>query len=195
MAVDSQKLKELRAMTSAGMLDCKKALEENGNDLEKSAEYLRKKGIVKAVKKMDREATEGGIVSYIHHNGKLGVLLQLNCETDFVAKNEMFKELGKNIAMHIAASNPLYITPEEVPEDLVSKERTIQKETLVKEGKPENVVEKILEGKMNKYVSEISLLKQAYVKDPKTSIEDLLKEGISKLGENITVGKFVRYSI
>ena len=195
MAVDSQKLKELRSMTAAGMLDCKKALEENGNDLEKSAEYLRKKGIVKAVKKMDREATEGGIVSYIHHNGKLGVLLQLNCETDFVAKNDMFKDLGKNIAMHIAASNPLYVTPEEVPEELVNKERDIQKETLLKEGKPENVIDKILEGKLNKFVSDMSLLKQPFVKDPKTSIEDLLKEGISKLGENITVGKFVRYSI
>ncbi|MES0491223.1 MAG: translation elongation factor Ts [Leptospirales bacterium] len=195
MAVDTQKLKELRSMTSAGILDCKKALEENDNDLEKSAEYLRKKGIVKAVKKMDREATEGGIFSYIHHNGKLGVLLQLNCETDFVAKNDMFKELGKNIAMHIAASNPVYISPDEVPEDIVNKERDIQKETLLKEGKPENVIEKILEGKMAKYVNEISLLKQAYVKDPKSSIEDLLKEGISKLGENISIGKFTRYSI
>jgi len=195
MAIDSEKIKQLREMTSAGMLDCKKALEETDGDIEKAAENLRKKGIVKAVKKMDRAATEGRFFSYIHHNGKIGVLLELNCETDFVAKNDFFLELGKDVAMHIAASAPQYANPDDVPADVIDKEMEIQKETLMKEGKPENVVEKILEGKKNKFVSELSLVKQPFVKDPQRTIEDLIKEAISKLGENITVGRFTRYSI
>ena len=195
MAIDSNKIKELRVMTSAGMLECKKALEETDGDIEKASEYLRKKGIIKAVKKMDREASEGGIFSYIHHNSKIGVLLELNCETDFVAKNDMFKELGKNVAMHVAAMAPVYVNPDEVPQDLIEKEMTIQKETLEKEGKPENVMEKIIEGKIKKFKQELSLTKQSFVKDPKVSIEDLIKESITKLGENISIGKFIRYSI
>jgi len=182
-------------MTSAGLLDCKKALEECGGDIEKAAEDLRKKGIIKAVKKMDREATEGRFFTYVHHNGKIGVLVELNCETDFVAKNEIFMELGKNIAMHIAASAPQYVRGEEVPAEIVAKEREIQAQTLKEEGKPENMIEKIMEGKIKKFVSEISLLTQPFVKDPQKTIEDLIKESISKLGENITIGRFIRYSI
>jgi len=195
MAVDSDKLKQLREMTSAGMLDCKKALEECNGDIEAASESLRKKGIIKAVKKMDREATQGSIFSYIHHNGKLGVLLQLNCETDFVAKNEVFQALGKDISMHIAAANPLYIRPEDVPAEDVEKEKEIQKEALIKEGKPANVIDKIMEGKIKKFTSESALVTQSFVKDPDKSIDDLIKESISKLGENISVGKFIRYSI
>jgi len=195
MAIDSGKIKELRGMTSAGMLDCKKALEETDGDIGKAADLLRKRGIIKAVKKMDRAAGEGRIFSYIHHNGKIGVMLELNCETDFVAKNELYEQLGKDISMHVAAMNPAYINPEDVPEDVVAKEREVQAEALKKEGKPDNVIEKILEGKINKFLSEHSLLKQSFVKDPQLTIEDLIKEGISKLGENISIGRFIRYSI
>lgn len=195
MAIDSEKIKQLRQMTQAGMLDCKKALEETSGDIEKAADYLREKGIVKAVKKMDRETKEGGIFSYIHHNGKIGVLVEINCETDFVAKNEKFKELGKNIAMHIAASNPLYVTPEEVPEEEIQKEKEIQAIALKEEGKPENVIDKILEGKLKKYRNEISLLGQPFVKEPKKTIDDLMKENISTLGENLSIRKFIRYVI
>jgi len=182
-------------MTSAGMLDCKKALEDCGGDVEKAAEELRKKGIIKAIKKMDRVAGEGRFFSYVHHNGKIAVLVELNCETDFVAKNEIFMELGKNVAMHIAASAPQYIKPEEVPQDLIDKEREIQLQTLKDEGKPANVIDKIMEGKLKKYVSDLSLLTQSYVKEPSHSVEDIIKECISKLGENISVGRFIRYTI
>lgn len=195
MAIDSAKIKELREMTSAGMLDCKKALEETDGDIKKAAELLRERGIAKAVKKMDRSAAEGSVFSYIHHNGKLGVLLELNCETDFVAKNEKFQELGKNIAMHIAASAPEYLTSDDVPEDAVEKEREIQKAALIEEGKPENVIDKILEGKLKKFKSEISLLDQPYVKEPKITINDLVKESISTIGENISIARFTRYAL
>ncbi len=195
MAVDSEKIKQLRAMTSAGMMDVKKALEETDGDIDKAVQLLRERGIIKAAKKMDRQASEGAVFSYIHHNGKLGVLLELNCETDFVAMNEKFAELGKNIAMHIAASAPQYIRAEEVPEETIAAEREIQKQALIEEGKPENAIEKILEGKIKKFVSEISLLDQPFVKDPKTTIGDLIKEGVTALGENISVARFTRYSI
>ena len=195
MAIDGEKIKELREMTSAGMLDCKKALEETNGDLEKAAHLLREKGITKAVKKMDRMAAEGGVFSYIHHNSKLGVLVELNCETDFVAKNEKFQELGKNIAMHIAAMSPQFIKSEDVSAEIIEREKELQKKALLEEGKPENVMEKILEGKMKKFIAELTLLGQAYVKEPKKTIEDLIKESISTLGENISVGRFTRYSI
>ena len=195
MAVEPEKIKALRDMTSAGMLDCKKALEECGGDIEKAAEDLRKKGIIKAVKKMDRVASEGRLFSYIHHNGKIGVIVELNCETDFVGKNDVFMELGKNIAMHIAASAPQYVKPEEVPLELIEKEREIQMQSLKEEGKPENVIEKIMEGKIKKFVSEMSLLTQSYVKEPSHTVEDIVKECISKLGENISIGRFIRYTI
>lgn len=195
MAVEPEKIKALREMTSAGMLDCKKALEDTNGDVEKAAEELRKKGIIKAVKRMDRVANEGRLFSYVHHNGKIAVIVELNCETDFVAKNDVFMELGKNIAMHIAAAAPLYIRSEEVPEDLVEKERKILLDLLKEEGKSGDVADKIVEGKLKKYVSEISLLNQAYVKETKSTIEEIIKEYISKLGENISIGRFVRYTL
>ena len=195
MALDAASIKSLREMTNAGMMDCKKALEEAGGDIDRAATILREKGIVKAVKKMDREASEGSVISYVHHNKKLGVLLVLNCETDFVAGNEVFQELGKNIAMHIAAMNPQYAKAEDVPQDVIDQERETQHAALKEEGKPENVIDKILEGKIKKFASEICLLEQAYVKEQKMTIADLIKESISKLGENISIGKFIRYEI
>lgn len=195
MAIDQEKIKNLREMTSAGILDCKKVLEETDGDLEKAAALLRERGIVKAVKKMDREASEGAIVSYVHHNGKIGVLVQLNCETDFVARNEKFLELGKSIAMHIAATNPLFIKVEDVSPELVEKEREIQRAALIEEGKPADKVDKILEGKMKKFASDICLLEQGFVKEPEKTVGDIIKASIATLGENIAVGRFVRYAL
>jgi len=194
MAVDSAKIKELRQITSAGILDCKKTLEETGGDIEKATALLRERGIIKAVNKMDREAAEGRFFSYIHHNGKIGVLLELNCETDFVGRTDDFQEIGKNIAMHIAAMNPAYLMAEDVPEAQVNEERELQKKALLDEGKPEKVIDKILQGKIKKYLSEITLMNQAYVKEPKMTIDELVKEGISKLGENISIGRFQRFA-
>ncbi len=195
MAIDQDKIKSLREMTSAGILDCKKILEETNGDLEKAASLLRERGIVKAVKKMDREASEGAIVSYVHHNGKIGVLVQLNCETDFVARNEKFLELGKSIAMHIAASNPQFVKAEEVSADVIAKEKEVQRAALIEEGKPADKVDKILEGKMKKFTSDICLLDQPFVKEPDKTVGDIIKASIAQLGENIAVGRFVRYAL
>lgn len=182
-------------MTSAGILDCKKVLEETSGDLEKAAALLRERGIVKAVKKMDREATEGAIISYIHHNGKIGVLIQLNCETDFVARNEKFQELGRSIAMHIAATNPQFVKAEDVSADVLEKEKEVQRAALIEEGKPADKLEKILEGKMKKFAADICLLDQPYVKEPEKTVGDIIKVSIATLGENISVGRFVRYAL
>jgi elongation factor Ts len=195
MAIDQEKIKTLREMTSAGILDCKKVLEETSGDLEKAASLLRERGIVKAVKKMDREASEGAIVSYVHHNGKIGVLVQLNCETDFVARNEKFIELGKSIAMHIAATNPLFVKTEDVSPELLEKEREVQRAALIEEGKPADKVDKILEGKMKKFASDICLMDQGFVKEPEKTVGDIIKAAIATLGENIAVGRFVRYAL
>ncbi len=195
MAIDQEKIKALREMTSAGILDCKKVLEETDGDVEKASALLRERGIVKAVKKMDREASEGAIVSYVHHNGKIGVLVQLNCETDFVARNEKFLELGKSIAMHIAATNPLFVKTEDVSPELIEKEKEIQRAALIEEGKPADKVDKILEGKMKKFASDICLLEQGFVKEPEKTVGDIIKASIATLGENIAVGRFVRYAL
>lgn len=195
MAIDQEKIKTLREMTSAGILDCKKVLEETSGDLEKASSLLRERGIVKAVKKMDREASEGAIVSYVHHNGKIGVLVQLNCETDFVARNEKFIELGKSIAMHIAATNPLFVKAEDVSPELIEKEREVQRAALIEEGKPADKVDKILEGKMKKFAADICLMDQGFVKEPEKTVGDIIKASIATLGENIAVGRFVRYAL
>ena len=195
MAIDQEKIKTLREMTSAGILDCKKILEETNGDLEKGASLLRERGIVKAVKKMDREASEGAIVSYVHHNGKIGVLVQLNCETDFVARNEKFLELGRNIAMHIAATNPQFVKAEDVDADVIEKEKEVQRAALIEEGKPADKVDKILEGKIKKFVSDICLLDQPFVKEQDKTVGDIIKANIATLGENIAVGRFVRYAL
>lgn len=195
MAIDQEKIKNLREMTSAGILDCKKVLEETNGDLEKAAALLRERGIVKAVKKMDREASEGAIVSYVHHNGKIGVLVQLNCETDFVARNDKFLELGRSIAMHIAATDPQFVKAEDVAPEVIEKEKEVQRAALIEEGKPADKVDKILEGKIKKFVSDICLLDQAFVKEPDKTVGDIIKASIAQLGENIAVGRFVRFAL
>ncbi len=193
--ITSEMIKELREKTQAGMLDCKKALVECGGDMEKAVEYLRKKGLASANKRMGREAREGIIASYIHTNSKLGVLLELNCETDFVAKNADFHELAKEISMQVAASNPLYVDIDDVPAEELEKEKDIYRDQMKDSGKPEQVVEKIVEGKLKKFYQEVCLMEQEYIKDPKLTIRDLVKAKIATYGENITVGRFVRYKI
>jgi elongation factor Ts len=188
-------VKQLREKTGAGMMDCKKALSEVEGDIEKAIEFLRKKGLATAQKRAGRALSEGTIQSYIHMNGKLGVLVEVNCETDFVAKNEDFQAFAKNIAMHIAASNPLGITPEDVPENVVETEKEIYRAQALEMGKPENVIDKIVEGKLKKFYQESCLLNQPYVRDTEMSISDLLNELIAKIGENISIKRFVRFQI
>ena len=193
--VTIDQIKSLREKTGVSMQACKKALEEAGADEKKAVEILRKKGETKAVERGERTAGEGVVVSYIHGNGKIGVLVQLGCETDFVAKNEDFQALAKDIAMHAAAMNPLYISPTEVSSELVEKEKEIWKSQLAKEGKPEKMFDKILVGKEKKFREEVSLLTQPFVKNPEVTIEKLLADAILKLGENIKLVRFTRYSI
>lgn len=193
--ISTDDIKALREMSGAGMMDCKKTLIEFNGDIEKAADALRSKGLAKANKRMDRSTGCGRIVSYIHGEGSIGVLLQLNCETDFVARNEEFEQIGRDIAMHIAAMNPVALVPEDVDAEIIEKEKAIFKEQLEQDGKTPEQIEKILPGKIKKFYSEICLLQQAYVKDPKTTIEDLLKEYIAKFGENITIGRFSRFQV
>src|SRR5690606_2096314 len=195
VAVTTDKIKELRALTSAGMLDVKKALEDADGDIQKAANLLRERGIAKADKKSGRTANEGVVGTYVHHNGKLAVMVEVNSETDFVARNDKFKELARNLAMHVAMSNPSYTRREDVPEDVIAAEREALLRQTIEEGKPENVAEKIVEGRLNKFLSEIVLLDQPYVKDDKKSVGELVKESAATLGENIQVGRFSRISI
>jgi elongation factor Ts len=195
MAFTAEDVKKLRAMTGAGMMDVKRALDETEGDMDKAANLLRERGIVKAANKSDRVVKEGFIGSYIHHNGKIGVLLELNCETDFVARTEKFQELAKNIAIHIAMAAPTYKSREEVPAEAALAEREILKNQALEEGKPANVAEKMVEGRLNKFYAEQCLLEQPYIKDDKKTIEQLLKEAIATIGENIQVGSFHRISI
>ena len=188
-------VKQLREKTGAGMMDCKKALLEVNGDMDKALEFLRKKGLATAQKRAGRAMTEGRIQSYIHMTGKLGVMVEVNCETDFVAKNEDFQEFAKNIAMHIAASNPLGIKPEDIPEEIVESEKDIYRAQALDMGKPENILDKIVEGKLKKFYQENCLLNQPFVRDPDISVADLMNELIAKIGENITIKRFVRYQI
>ena len=192
-AISAEMVKQLREKTGAGIMDCKQALLECDIDIDKAVDFLRKKGLATAAKRAGRAMTEGIIQSYIHMGGKLGVLVEIGCETDFVAKNEEFHEFAKNIAMHIAAANPLGINAEDVPEDVINKEREIYRAQALETGKPENMIDKIAEGKLNKFIKENCLLNQAYVRDPKISIADLLNELIAKIGENITIKRFARF--
>ncbi len=195
MAVTMDDIKKLRAMTGAGISDVKKTLDETDGDINKAASLLRERGIAKASKKADRTASEGFVGSYIHHNGKIATLVELNCETDFVARNESFQELAKNIAIHIAMANPQYKSREDVPEDVVNAEKAVLAKQAQEEGKPANVAEKIVEGRIGKFYSEICLLEQAYIKDDKQTVEQLIKEAISTIGENIQIGSFYRIAI
>lgn len=188
-------VKELREKTGVGMMDCKNALKEANGDMEKASEILRKKGIAKAAKRADREANEGIVESYIHPGSKLGVIVEINCETDFVANTDDFKEFAKNIAMHIAASSPLAVQREELDKDLIDKELEIYKDQAKAQGKPDNIVEKIAQGRLEKYYAESVLLDQAYVKEPDKSVQDLLTETIAKVGENINIKRFARFRI
>lgn len=195
MAVSMEDIKKLRTMTGAGMMDVKKTLEETEGDIERAANLLRERGIAKASKKADREAKEGFVGSYIHHNGKIATLVELNCETDFVARNEQFKALAKELAIHVAMANPTYKSREDVPEEAVEAERTVLAEQAKQEGKPENVITKMVEGRLNKFYQEICLLEQPFIKDDKKTIEQLLKEAIATMGENIQIGSFYRIAI
>ncbi len=188
-------VKELREKTGAGMMDCKKALQESDGDIDKAVELLRKKGIAKAEKKASREVKDGLVEAYIHAGGKLGVLVEVNCETDFVAKTEDFQTFVHNVAMQIAATNPIAISREEVPADIIEKEINIYKEQAKSAGKPEHIIEKIAQGKLDKFYAESVLLEQAYIRDPEKSVKDYLTEIIAKLGENITIRRFARFRI
>ncbi len=191
--INATMVKQLREKSGAGMMDCKQALVECDADIDKAIDFLRKKGLATAQKRAGRAMTEGTIQSYIHMGGKLGVLVEVNCETDFVAKNEDFVQFAKNIAMHIAATNPLGVRPEDVPEETVQRERDIYQAQAAETGKPENVITKIVDGKINKFFKENCLLNQPYVRDPDLTVEDVLNELIAKIGENITIKRFVRF--
>ena len=195
MALDMAAVKDLRALTGAGILDCKKALAENDGDVQKAIDYLREKGLAKAVKKADRAASQGLVFSYIHNTGKLGTLVEINCETDFVAKTDEFQTLGHDIAMHIAAANPGYLNAEEVPAEVLEKEKEIYKAQGMEEGKPEHICEKIAEGRVRKFYEENCLVEQGFIRDPEKKIKDMVIEAIAKLGENIVIKRFSRFSI
>ncbi|MCU0591143.1 MAG: translation elongation factor Ts [Desulfobacterales bacterium] len=196
MAEISAKLvKELREKTGAGMMDCKEALVASGADMTLAVEFLRKKGLATAQKRAGRATSEGTLAAYVHMGGKLGVMVEVNSETDFVAKNDQFQEFAKNIAMHIAASNPLGIRPEDVPPEVVAKEREIYAAQAKETGKPEKVIEKIVEGKLKKFFEDSCLLQQRYVRNPDITVGDLLNDLIAKIGENISIRRFVRFQV
>jgi elongation factor Ts len=195
MEITAQMVKDLREKTGAGMMDCKKALQDTGGDEQKATSWLREKGLSKAQKKSDKAASEGFIGSYVHMNGKIGVLVELNCETDFVAKNDKFKELAKNLSMQIAAANPLAVSSEDLPQQTVEEERAIFEKQAKAEGKPDHVVEKIVDGKMKKYYQEACLLEQPYIKDDSLAVKDLINEMIAVLGEKIEIGRFIRMEV
>jgi len=193
MAIDASSVRELRDRTSAGFLDCKNALEEANGDLERAGEILRKKGLANAMKKGSRGTPEGRVGSYIHTNGKVGVLIEINCETDFVAKNDVFGDLVKDICMHIAATDPMAVSRETVPQEMIDREKKAYNEEF--KDKPDNVRDKIIDGKMESFYKEVCLINQSFVKDNDQTIEDLLKTAITKLGENIKISRFARFAI
>ena len=193
MAIEASSVRELRDRTSAGFLDCKNALEEANGDFEKAGEILRKKGLAKAMKKGSRGTPEGRVDSYIHTNGKLGVLIEVNCETDFVARNDVFESLVKDLCMHIAATDPMAVSRETVPQEMIDKEKKAYNEEF--KDKPDNVRDKIIDGKMESFYKEVCLINQPFVKDNDQTIEDLLKNAITKLGENIKISRFARFAI
>lgn len=195
MPITAADVKKLREMTGVGMMDAKKALDEANGDFDAAVEVLRKAGAAKAAKKADRAANEGIVVSYVHGNGQIGVLLELNSETDFVARNDDFKALGNDLALHIAAMNPLYLNREAVPADVVAKEREVIGAQLAAEGKPEAMIEQITNGKMDKFYAECVLLEQSFVKDDSMTVGELLQGVIQKIGENIQIARFVRFAI
>jgi len=193
--ISSDAVKELREKTGVGIMDCKRALADSGGDIEKAIDLLRQKGLSSAAKKAARETKEGVISSYIHGAGKIGVLVEVNCETDFVARNSEFQELVKDIAMQIAASNPLWVRREDVPADVLEKERSIYKIQARESGKPEHVLDKIVEGKVEKFYVDTCLLEQSFIKNPSVTINEMIQQKIAKIGENISVKRFTRYQL
>jgi len=193
--ISASTVKELRDKTGAGMMDCKEALKQSDGDVSKAIDFLRKKGLATAAKRAGRAMSEGAIQTYIHTGGKLGVMVEVNCETDFVAKNENFVQFARNIAMHIAATNPVSISQQDVPKEVVEKEMEIYRDQVRAMGKPEQMIDKIAEGKLNKFYKESCLLNQGYVRDPNVTISDLINEQIAKIGENITIKRFVRFQV
>ena len=195
MSIDAKTVKELRDKTGAGMMDCKNALKDSDGNIEKAIDYLRKTGIAKAEKKGSRDTKEGIIYSYIHAGGRLGVLIEVNCETDFVAKTDGFVELSHNLAMQIAATNPIALERESIPESVISREKEIYADQAKSSGKPENIIEKMVDGRMNKFFQENCLMEQAYIKDSEKKVLDLLTESIATLGENITISRYTRFAV
>lgn len=195
MEISAALVKELREKTGVGMMECKKALTEAKGDLAKATDILRERGIALAEKKAGRIATEGLVESYIHGGGRIGVLVEVNCETDFVTKTDEFKNFVKDVAMHIAAANPLYLNREEVPEDVIQKERDILRQQAINEGKPEQIIDKMVEGRVEKFYKDVCLLEQPFIKDPDLTVESLLKEKIAKIGENMNVRRFARFHL
>ncbi len=193
--ITAQMVKEIRDRTGAPFIDCKKALEEVSGDFDKAIEILKIKGVAKAAKKVGRETPEGVITSYIHAGGKIGVLVEINCETDFVARNDEFQAFAKEVAMQIAAGNPRYISREDIPEDVLAKEKEIMKAQVIESGKPANIADKIAEGKIEKFYEEVCLVDQVYIRDTKLKINDLLQALIAKIGENIKIRRFVRFQL
>lgn len=193
--IKAESVKELRERTGAGMMDCKKALTENDGDMEKAIDYLREKGLAAAAKKAGRIAAEGLVESYIHGEGRIGVLVEVNCETDFVAKNPEFKELCRDIAMQIAASSPEYVSKDEVSQEALDHEREVLRNQALNEGKPEKIVDKMVEGRIEKYYKEVCLLEQPFIKDTDKTVSQLIAEKIAKIGENISVRRFARYQV
>ncbi len=195
MTVSASMVKELRERTGAGMMDCKKALGETGGDIEKAIDYLREKGLAAAAKKAGRIAAEGLVEAYLHAGGRIGVLVEVNCETDFVAKTDAYKELCRDIAMQIAASKPTYVSKEEVPAEEIAKEKEILKAQALNEGKPANIVDKMVEGRIEKYYKEVCLLEQQFIKDPDKTVQQLIVEKVAKIGENISIRRFARFEL
>jgi len=195
MTISAGLVKELRERTGIGMMECKKALEESNGDIGKAITVLRKKGHARAQKKMDRQAKEGAVGSYIHLNGKIGVLVEVNCESDFVARNEEFQALVKNIALHIAAANPQYVSSENVPQEILEEEKEIVREQFKDSGKPAEIIEKIVQGKLSKFYQEACLLDQPYIKEDKMAVKELVMAFIAKFGENVVISRFARYEL
>ena len=195
MDISADAVKKLREKTGVGLMDCKEALKQSNGDMEKAMDYLREKGLAKLQKRMGKVASEGSIVSYIHTGGKIGAMVEVNCETDFVANTKEFQEFAKDIAMQITASNPLYVKREDVPQDVIEKEKEIYKKQALESGKPEKIVDKIAEGKLEKFYQEICLVEQSYIKNPDITVKELMEELIVKMGEKILINRFVRFQL
>ncbi|SFM41160.1 translation elongation factor Ts (EF-Ts) [Thermodesulforhabdus norvegica] len=195
MAVSMEMIKELRAKTNAGMMDCKRALEATNGDMEKAIDYLRQKGLATAMKRAGKEAKEGLVQAYVHGGGRIGVLVEINCETDFAARSDAFQEFAKNIAMQIAATNPLGVEKEDIPQEIVERERAIYEAQARETGKPENVIQKIVEGKMRKFFEEAALMEQPFIRDPDKTIRDYLNELVAQIGEKVVIRRFTRYQL